>query len=232
MPTCTMRSMLPRRLDHGATLGDGDRQRLLDIHILAGLAGGDGLDGVPVVGRGDDERVDVRTVEQHAEVLHSDRAAGDLGHAGNTRAQASETWINLVVFGMEVRCVHIAERHDLRIGLRQERLQELAAAVAHADEPEPHLVAGGSRARRCRGRHGTSGRGGSSRGRRRCPRELTAVVNRRHGDCLSPAASGRPYQGNGRRPGGPCLAAPRTHQKWEARRSQWSSTHCRLAAGV
>ena len=56
-------------LDHGLALGDGQRQRLLAVDVLALAHGVDGDQGVPVVGRGDDDGVDVLAVEQLAEVL-------------------------------------------------------------------------------------------------------------------------------------------------------------------
>src|SRR5262249_8986938 len=51
--------VLAGRLDHGAGLADGQRQRLLAVDVLAGLARLDSRDGVPVVRRGDDDGVDV-----------------------------------------------------------------------------------------------------------------------------------------------------------------------------
>ena len=57
-----------RRLDHLAAFGDRQRQRLLAVHVLARLAGVDRHQRVPVVGRGDDDGVDVLAVEQLAVV--------------------------------------------------------------------------------------------------------------------------------------------------------------------
>jgi hypothetical protein len=44
------------------------RARLLDVDVLAGLAGPDGLEGVGVVGGGDGDRVDIFVLEKLAEV--------------------------------------------------------------------------------------------------------------------------------------------------------------------
>ena len=63
------------RVDHRPALGDPVRQRLLAIDVLAGLAGEDGRDRVPVVGRGDDDGVDVLAVEHLAEVARRRRAS-------------------------------------------------------------------------------------------------------------------------------------------------------------
>jgi len=47
-----------RRLDHPLALADGVRERLLDVDVLAGLAGQNCHFGVPVVRRGDDDDID------------------------------------------------------------------------------------------------------------------------------------------------------------------------------
>ena len=49
-----------------------ERQRLLDVDVLAGAQRRDGHERVPVIGRGDDHRVDVLAVEHLAEVLDAD----------------------------------------------------------------------------------------------------------------------------------------------------------------
>jgi len=61
--------VLADRLDHLASLVDGQRQGFLAIDILARLHGRDGNQGVPVIGDDDRHGVDVRPCEQFAEVL-------------------------------------------------------------------------------------------------------------------------------------------------------------------
>ena len=56
-------------LHHGAAFFDGQTRRLLDVDVLAGLARHHGHQGVPVIGRGDEDRVHVLVFEQPAEVL-------------------------------------------------------------------------------------------------------------------------------------------------------------------
>ena len=46
-------------LDHAAPFMDGERERLLDIDVLAGIARVDRHQRVPMVGAGDDDGVDV-----------------------------------------------------------------------------------------------------------------------------------------------------------------------------
>ena len=75
--------VLPRRVDHRPALDDRHRQRLLDVHVLARPAGGDHLDGVPVVGRRDHDGVDVLAIEHRAEVLDARDVPLDRRHLGD-----------------------------------------------------------------------------------------------------------------------------------------------------
>ena len=134
--------VLPRRLDHRPALDDRHRQRLLDVDVLARVAGGDHLDGVPVVGRGDHDGVDILAIEDRAEILDAGDVPFDLRHLGDAIAQAGEPRVEPIVSPVEVRLVDVAERHDLGIRMRQEALQELAAAIAHADEAQPDPFVG------------------------------------------------------------------------------------------
>src|SRR5271157_290844 len=158
------------------------------IGTFACLACGDRLDGVPVVGCGDHDRVDVRPVQHGPEVLDPSHIGGKFCHAWNALPQAGEPRIDLVVFGIQVRCINITERDNLRIGMGKEGLEKLAAAVAHADETKTDLVACPEHPGRGQRRSGTGGRG-----RHRGLREITTVETRGHGSCLSPAPASRRY---------------------------------------
>ena len=62
--------VLPRRLGQGAGLGDGAGHRLLHVDVLAELHRLHRDEGVHVIGRRDEDRVDVLLLlEHHAEVL-------------------------------------------------------------------------------------------------------------------------------------------------------------------
>ena len=61
-------------IDHRPAFRDGSGKRLLTIDVLASFGGSDGHQGVPVVGRGDVDRVDVISCKDLAEV--DERAAG------------------------------------------------------------------------------------------------------------------------------------------------------------
>ncbi len=56
--------VLAGRLDHLAALEEVVRARLLDVDVLAGLAGPDGFQGVPMVGSGQGHGVDRLVVQQ------------------------------------------------------------------------------------------------------------------------------------------------------------------------
>ena len=73
MPTAMILLVLPGRGDHRLALGDVVADRLLDVDVLAGQNGVDRGQGMPVVGRGDDDRVEVLAVE------HRPIVAGGLG---------------------------------------------------------------------------------------------------------------------------------------------------------
>ena len=66
VPCCTIALILAGRLDHLPAFEDVVRCRLLDVHVLAGLAGPDRRQRVPVVGRGERNGVDRLVVEHRA----------------------------------------------------------------------------------------------------------------------------------------------------------------------
>ena len=76
----------PRGLYHFSAFVNGNGERLLHKDVLTGLARLNHLDGVPVVGRGDDYRVYVLALQHLAEVavqLHLVRIRADcLSRAG------------------------------------------------------------------------------------------------------------------------------------------------------
>jgi len=123
------------RLNHRPPLGDAQRDRLLDIYIFPGLAGMDGLQRMPVIGRGDDHRIHVLQFKQLAVVFESFRAGA-----------------NLPGGKIKIRLVDVANGHDFRIALLQEGVQHLVAAVAHANEAQPHTVVGAKYAEGRKGR--------------------------------------------------------------------------------
>jgi hypothetical protein len=120
-----------RRLHHRAPFGERQRERLLDVHVLAGLARVDHLERMPVVGRVDDHRVDVGAFEHAAIVGVAGRASAGLLHRE-----------------LDVRRVDVAHARDLDIVVRQEGVEHLVAAVADADDAHPDAVVGAEHAAR------------------------------------------------------------------------------------
>ena len=120
-----------RRLDHLAAFPHGVRRRLLDEHVLAGLEPPDGGERVPVIGRGDDDGVDVLVVEDAAQVLHELRL--ERRHVREPRV--------VDALGREVR-VDVAERLDLDVGEAREPALERVALPANADVGDDHAIVG------------------------------------------------------------------------------------------
>src|SRR5262245_22347826 len=120
---------------------------LLDVHVLAGLAGEDGHDRVPVVARGDGDPVNFLVVQDAAEI------ADRLGVGGHS--------LDLADRGGRLlgpRFVHVADVGDGDIGDAGERPGVLGPAAAGPGDAEPD--AGGlhrpGRIREVRGRGGGS----------------------------------------------------------------------------
>ena len=131
----------PRRLHHRAPLGDDERERLLDVDILAGRARVDHLQRMPVVGRVDDDGVDVGPFEERGSRGSGRRAAGLRRGEGH------------------VRRVDVAERRHLDVLVGEERVEHLVAAVAEADEADAHAIVGAEHAAASHGRRHPGGRG-------------------------------------------------------------------------
>src|SRR5205823_6879476 len=71
-------AVLLNGLDAAAALADDVAHRLLDVDVLARLHAPDRQERVPVVGRGDRDRVEVLVVQRLADVLHAGRPVAAL----------------------------------------------------------------------------------------------------------------------------------------------------------
>ena len=91
-----------RRLDQELALAVGVRGGLLDVDVLARLAGAEGDRGVPVVRRGDEHRVDRLVVQQVPEVL-DDAGRLPLG------------LLDLAGGGLPAARIDVADRRDRRV---------------------------------------------------------------------------------------------------------------------
>ena len=120
----------PRGLQHGATFRHAQRERLLDIDILARGASFDHLERVPVVGGADDHGIHILQFEQTAVVLELLRLAADLFRRE-----------------VEVRLAKIANRDHLGVLVGEKGVQHLVAAVTQPDEAEADALIGSQHAR-------------------------------------------------------------------------------------
>ena len=105
--------------------------RLLDIDILAGHHGVDRRQCVPVIGRGNDDRVDVFAVKHVTEI------ARGLG-------RVALRFLDAIGRSRGVPVIDVSDGDELDLRLGQERVEELNAAAAGADEPEADLLVRGS----------------------------------------------------------------------------------------
>ena len=138
-------------LHHLSPLVDRLRKWFLAVHVLAGPAGHDRLQRVPMIGRGDQHRVDVRLIEDLAEV------------AVHGRLPAEQFGVGLFHRGPR----DVTDRGDLAVGLLHEELHHLAASISRADHSEPHAIVTRTSTRACRERSHAE-RGGHT-GRREGP---------------------------------------------------------------
>ena len=119
-------------LDHGLALVDGEGERLLAVDVLLFAHGLDGDEGVPVVGHGDGDGVDVRVVQQLSEVLvalgveavlfHDGQAAVEVGLSTSQAATYSTPlWLLGGAVDGELAAGRAADadgaHHDLLTGL-------------------------------------------------------------------------------------------------------------------
>jgi hypothetical protein len=113
-------------VEHPAALAGEERDRLLDVDVLAGGAGHHGHQGVPVVGRGDRDDVDVLAVEDAADVLDVLRLAGRVLEL--LLVAAGDAWIA------------VADHHELRIRHAGPLADVLATAAVGPDDGDAEPV--------------------------------------------------------------------------------------------
>ena len=120
--------VLVRRGHHGAAFADGIGERLLDEDVLAGAAGVDEGQRVPVVGRPHHDGVEFLALQQLAEIVERlglaplrffDRGGG----------------------AIEVRLVQIADGGGVHVRLPHELVEPRGALAAESDEADLNLVA-------------------------------------------------------------------------------------------
>src|SRR5262245_15951359 len=125
-----------RRLNHLAPFVYGARDGLLDVNVLARLTGHHGLQRMPVVGRGDDHRVNVFAVEHSTKI---------------------PVCIDAFEFGVIDRKVHlwledVAERDNLRVRISHKSLHHAAPLSSRTDHPDANAIIRAQDVRASRGR--------------------------------------------------------------------------------
>jgi hypothetical protein len=126
-----------RRVQHPFAFAVGMRQRFLDVDILARCARQNRHQRVPMVGRRDDDRVDVGTLQHPPEIGVSRRVVARRRHA--------------LVHSL-VR--HLRDADNLAVGLGLEVEQMALADQADADEADADAIVRADHAPAgCRGRH-------------------------------------------------------------------------------
>lgn len=103
--------------DHTSAFVYGDGEGFFDVDVFSGVAGGDGLNGVPVVGGSNDYGVDDLVIDEIAEVF----VDGD-----------GVTYFRFGFF--DVGFVDVADGGDFHILVAHEGVEELSAAIACANE--------------------------------------------------------------------------------------------------
>ena len=138
--------VLGRRLDHPAAFEDRVGRGLLDVYVLARLTRPDRRQGVPVVGRRDDDGIDVLVVEQLAQV--------------GVRLDARIVRAKLLDLRHEIGLVAIAQGREAK-ARNLEVCRDLVAAHAadldagaDADDAQPDVVVGAANPCRRQGEHG------------------------------------------------------------------------------
>ena len=125
VPTWQMRRAAARRCARPG-FRPGERHGLLDVEVLARLAGVDRLQGVPVGRRGDDHRVDV---------------CADRAIAGSRR-RSCRFWAPRPRPSRSGPPPHVAGGGDDHVGLYGAHVQVGRAHAAATDDPQADLLAG------------------------------------------------------------------------------------------
>ena len=121
---------------HRAALAHGERHRLLAVDVLAGLHGGDGDGGVPVVGGGDEDGIDVGAREEFL-VRGVEVQALEGGGAGVPGVAVLDASLHL----LRLAAPDVAEGHDLTVIAAEQPTHVVAGDEAVADDAHRDPVA-------------------------------------------------------------------------------------------
>src|SRR5262249_46699893 len=151
-------------IDDGDRLGDRARHRLLHVDVLAGVHGVQGHAGVPVVGRGDDDDIDVLLAEDGAVVL-ADVLLVVLVDAAALGGREQATALAAAQLGVALPDVADGDGDDALLLLLhlQDDVDVLLAAAADAEEADTQVLVGAEDAAVAGGAEGQGGRPGGGR---------------------------------------------------------------------
>ena len=118
----------PCGLDHRPAFRHVVSQGLFDVHVLPRLTGEHGGNRMPVVGRGDQQRVDVVAVEHAAEV-----------------AVRRDVWAEPRLRPLGLRQVNVADGHNLDVGRLAEASSDKRPSPAAPDPADADPLVGPGR---------------------------------------------------------------------------------------
>ena len=149
-------------LRHHASFLDGVTARLLDVDVLTGLHRPDAHQGMPVIGRGDRDDVDVFAIEDAADVLDVLRLAGGV--------------LELLLVAAGDTGIAVTDHRQFGIRHAGPLPDVLAAPAVGTDDGDPETVVGPGRGRGRLGGTGSLRGGGECRGGHRegCFDEIAA----------------------------------------------------------
>ena len=120
--------VLESRGHHGTPFADGIGEGLLDEDVLAGLAGMNGGQRVPVIGRGHHHGIEIFALQELSEIVEL------LGLVALRLLDGRGC-------GFEMRLVEIADRGGNHVGMAHEFVEARSALAAQADEADLDFVA-------------------------------------------------------------------------------------------
>ena len=144
---------------HGPSFLDGKRERFLSVNVLAGAGGGDNRDGVPVIRRGNHDRIDIVASQQLAKIFIP--LTGRVFSGAYLLAVGK---IHQLLCGFPARVatvpvpvarpVHVADARNLYLFFLEELPQMPGPHIARTDESERNAITGrraaGAAESRCR----------------------------------------------------------------------------------
>ncbi|MCK7524881.1 MAG: hypothetical protein MZV64_48400 [Ignavibacteriales bacterium] len=116
------------------------------IDVFSGIAGIQSLKGMPVVGCGNDYRIDVLTVEDGPVIL--------VGNHFSLNVFGLIVLFHLLFETLPLNPIYIGPGNDLNPGMREKLPIRLLACLTQSDHPDPDRIVGTCRSEALQQRHG------------------------------------------------------------------------------